>query len=391
MRTSILIYPGLKYLPRSCTFIYRQLLGVSEQFIPHVIYSHLENLDIFPLKTIVKRDRPFIEKFKNRLLFESGWNISYLSSYEEQFIENYIKKNNIKLIHAHFGHHGIKMLPIARKLKIPLIVTLHGVDITVYTKNKAYVKSLSKLAEYALILCVSKNIQDRLSLLNIKPNKKTLHYIGIPLEKFPFLKRTPLKVKVGRGDRIVFCQVSRIEEKKGIKYSLLAFSEVLKIYPNLEYHIAGDGTLLKELKKLTKTLQISDKVKFLGSVTSDEVAELFTKSDVFLHHSITAKNGDQEGLPTVIGEAMSTGLIVLSTNHSGIPDLITDGENGFLVDEKDVGTYVEKLKDILNISDSSMSLAAKERVDKFFNLNKQNLLLSEIYLSEISEYSGLNN
>ncbi|MDW3208239.1 MAG: glycosyltransferase [Reichenbachiella sp.] len=389
MRTNILVYPGLKYLPRSCTFIYRQLLGVSEQFIPHVIYSHEENMDIFPLKTVVKRKRPLIEKVKNRLFSESGWNISYLSCYEEKFIEDYIKKNNIKLIHAHFGHHGIKMLPIARKLNIPLIVTLHGMDITVYTKNKAYVKALGKLAEYALIICVSKNIQRRLSLLSIKPNKDILHYIGIPIEKFSYVKRTPLKIKMERGDKIVFCQVSRLEEKKGIKYSLLAFAEVLKFYPNSEYRIAGDGTLLSELRKFTKTLQISHKVKFLGSVTSDEVVELFAKSDVFLHHSITAKNGDQEGLPTVIGEAMSTGLIVLSTNHSGIPDLIRDGQDGFLVDEKDVDTYVERLKSALNLSDFSMNVVAKERVDDFFNLKKQNQLLSEIYLAEISEYRGM--
>jgi colanic acid/amylovoran biosynthesis glycosyltransferase len=112
-----------------------------------------------------------------------------------------------------------------------------------------------------------------------------------------------------------------------------------------ELVIIGDGPQRGAAEELATSLGIDDRVRFLGAVDYSRCEEELRRSHVLLLHSVTAANGDQEGLPNVLGEAMSAGLPVISTKHAGIPELVRDGETGFLVNERDeVGTSAAMMR-----------------------------------------------
>jgi colanic acid/amylovoran biosynthesis glycosyltransferase len=117
---------------------------------------------------------------------------------------------------------------------------------------------------------------------------------------------------------------------------------------------------------------------FAGRVVKSEVTDLMRSADVFVHHSVTASDGDMEGIPTVLMEAMSTGLVVVSTRHSGIPELVDHGVDGFLVGERDVEGYTETLRG-LSAADPEMGKRARKKIEDRFDMTVQNAELKRIY------------
>ena len=154
-------------------------------------------------------------------------------------------------------------------------------------------------------------------------------------------------------------------------------------YPNCTLTLAGEGPLQQIIRNLCDELGISDKVQFAGRVAKEQVIELMERSDIFLHHSVTAANGDQEGIPTVLMEAMAMGLIVISSYHSGIPELIENGRTGFLVVEKDISSYVQTMLTAINAS-PNLPLLASHSIQTSFNMEIQNDELKQIYKSIIN-------
>jgi colanic acid/amylovoran biosynthesis glycosyltransferase len=123
---------------------------------------------------------------------------------------------------------------------------------------------------------------------------------------------------------------------------------------------------------------ISDRVEFVGRVVRRQVSDLMRSADVFVHHSVTGSDGDMEGIPTVIMEAMSTGLPVVSTKHSGIPELVDHGRDGFLVSERDVEGYAAALLSF-RTADPAMGKSARKKIEEKFNIAVQNAELKRIY------------
>jgi colanic acid/amylovoran biosynthesis glycosyltransferase len=159
---------------------------------------------------------------------------------------------------------------------------------------------------------------------------------------------------------------------------LLAFRELLNSYPNCKLSLAGEGPLKEELQALATTLGISDSLRFLGWVTIDEVARLMHAADIFVLHSVTADNGDQEGVPQSLTEAMATGAVVVSSLHASIPQLVQDGVCGYLVPERDVTAYAGKLRAALGCG-PEMGMKAREVVEASFDLDAQNQKLVHFY------------
>lgn len=368
------------YLTYSMTFIYRQLKGISEWYKPIALASRIENLDLFPFDPIyVRGEGRFIERVYSKLYKRLFGMRTGLTLQQWNYWKDVLIKHDVKLIHAHFGPSGLDMLPLAKALRIPLLVTFHGYDASSSLRDKSYLSILKDLFVYAHIIVVSKTMAERLIAIGADPSRQEVNYYGIPVDDFRYTERVPIHEKVKKGDRIEFLQVSSFVEKKGHKYTIMAFREFLSSFPNSRLTLAGDGGPLRpHIEKLCSDLGISDKVVFTGKVSGKKVAHLMTHSDVFLHHSITAEDGDQEGIPNVLMEAMSTGLPVVTSNHSGIPELVRDGIDGYLVREKDINGYVHKLNDLLK-SDVRFGVNGAERVNLHFNLNKQIKSLADIY------------
>ena len=177
--------------------------------------------------------------------------------------------------------------------------------------------------------------------------------------------------------------VARLTEKKGLEYSLKAIRHLLNKGFIIEYTIVGDGPLEKQLRDMAIELQLQHQVHFLGKADQNEIVTLYKQSHLFLLPSVTAFDGDQEGIPVVLMEAQACGLPVISTWHTGIPELVVDGVSGFLVPEKDVDALTEKLAYLIEHPElwPEMGRRGREIVQEHFDSDKLNHRLVEIYQS----------
>ncbi|MDI6703988.1 MAG: glycosyltransferase [bacterium] len=346
-----------RYLPRSETFIYeeiRNIKGVSQILLTKMV----ENLELFPYPS---------EIFKDSSLFK-----------------HILKENDVGLIHARFAYGGIEMLNLSKRLNIPLLTTFSGMDVYRFPRHLIYKRKLLRLfQEGDMFLVRSHLMEEDVVNLGCPPDKIQVLYGGIDIDKFCCRKA---RESTNGPIRILMC--GRFVEKKGLKYGIHAFGNISSKYKDTELRIIGYGKLQKELEELCKRLSLEERVRFLGPLSHEKVREEMTQATFFLAPSITARNGDKEGIPNVIKEAMACGLPVISTLHSGIPELVRDGKTGFLVKERDVSELVDRLDYLITHPEIWKELGGNGRkvVEERFNIKKQVRKLEEIYQSLIDKH-----
>jgi len=367
------------FLKPSMTFIYNQIQEIEKYHQIMIVTSNRINKDIFPYQCDLIKSSYDIKEFRNKLLRKL--NIIYLESNSLFTKQLNMKINdfNPDIIHIHFGYNLIKTFDNLKNKNIPLLTTFHGKDASANLKKKIYKNKLIRIYKNKNVygITVSNNIKKRFHESGINTVNFTTDYLGVDTE---FFKPSKIDNKYK-----YFLQVSNFVEKKGHEYTLKAFHIFLNNYRIKGYKLilAGDGPLKKEMIKLSEVLNIQNFVEFPGYVNREQTKKLMNDSSYFIHHSITAKDGDMEGIPTVIMEAMSMNLPVISTYHSGIPELLRDGIDGYLVNEKDIEDYSKKMFDILSFKERSM----RERIIYNFNLKKNSTNLLNIYQTILKNYS----
>jgi glycosyltransferase involved in cell wall biosynthesis len=375
------------YLSPSETFVYRQLQGVVPAFEPIVLTANPSHLDRFPTDPLYVGGKGFVGKVFARMKQMATGRYTCLTPAQTRCYGDALRRNNVRLIHAHFGHFALDLLPLARSENIPMLVTFHGYDASILLSNKTYLRDLTGLVDYAQVIMVSHNMVERLREAGIEARRLHVHYIGVPIEDFDYVERRAIAHKIADGEKLRFLQVSNFVEVKGHRYTVDAFARLAAQVPNCELVFGGDGPLRQEIEALCAAKGIADKVRFAGTIAKEDVIRLMHESDVFLQHSVTLANGCKEGLPTVLMEAMSTGLIVVATRHSGIPELVEDGVDGLLVEERDVEGYTKRLQSLAALP-ADMSRRAREKVESTFNMTAQNARLIEIYQQTIDDHPG---
>lgn len=378
-----------KFLTPSMTFIYRQISLLPNDWQTFVMTRSWENHELFPYKNVYSYNHTFKERLINKVYRIIGYRYTSLGKKSTNYFISIIKKEKPILIHAHFGTSALEILPIAKQLNIPMITTFHGFDASSLLNNKCYLNQLKELFSYSDILTVSNIMRKQIISLGSGINNTKCIYIGIPIEKFKYIDRIPIAIKHKNGEKITFLQISNFVEKKGHQYTLLAFSELLKTRSNATLILVGNGPLRERMINFASELKIQQSVKFIKHTNTDNVINLMNNADCFLHHSVTASNGDKEGIPTVLMEAMSTGLPVISTNHAGIPELIQPNINGYLVEERDIKNYVIALESIYE-DNGSIGRNARLTIEKDFNMDVQIQSLINKY-AEILNEKRINN
>jgi len=284
-----------------------------------------------------------------------------------------LRSQRPQLVHAHFGPDALWMgLPLARALGLPLIVTFHGYDITIDAPHKRYQRHRRRLFQQASrVLAVSEFIAAQLVRHGCPPEKIVRHYIGIDLEQF-----TPPDDAIPRQD-VVF--VGRLAEKKGCKYLILAMLLLARQGHSHHLHIIGDGKLRRELEELAGPLGAA--VSFHGRRNPDFVREMVGRAAVFCVPSVTCGNGDSEGLPMVILEALALRTPVVSTMHSGIPEAVLHEQTGILVPEADPEALAAALLRCLTDAPLARQFAINglAHMQRSFDLRKQCRILEAIY------------
>lgn len=378
MRNRRLLIYTEEFLSPSMTFIARQIETVGLHFDVSVMCQIRSNIDLFPYEPIHVIPSNGFQNLSERLRkFFGGRHWKFSGSRQGQIRET-IKQVAPNLIHAHFGPSGLAILPIAKELGIPLVTTFHGFDASSYLDLKIYRQDLTNLFEYSEIVTVSEEMRLSLLELGADPGRTHCCYIGVPLEAFAIPKRRPLAEKLSSYDRIRFLQVSNFVEKKGHEYTVRAFEILLKQFPNCELLLVGMGPLKENIKDLVTQLGMNGNIQFLDHQDSERVASLMREADCFLHHSVTSDNGDKEGIPTVLMEAMATGLPVISTRHSGIPELVDDQNNGLLVNERDIKSYSCAMKKILN-DKGEFGKQARVKIEQKYDISVCSQFLCKLF------------
>jgi glycosyltransferase involved in cell wall biosynthesis len=292
-------------------------------------------------------------------------------------IEAKLRATRPRLIHAHFGTDGLLVLPLARALGVPLITSLRGYDVTrsdgallrsgrpIWMRYAFGKKRLQRRG--ALFLAVSDALREQ-AIARGYPEARTLtHYNGVDLDRF-----RPSDAPAGPG---LILHVGRLVEKKGTKVLIEALARIA----DAKLVVIGDGPLRGALERQARDL--GDRVQFLGELPSDEVANWMRRASVLAVPSMTAVDGDAEGLPNVVVEAAASGLPVVGTSHSGIPEAIDDGISGFLVPESDAEALALRLAQLL-ASESlrrDMGAAARRLAERKFSRQMQTARLESIY------------
>jgi len=277
------------------------------------------------------------------------------------------------VIYCHFGMNGYVGIKVKEMLKMraKVVTVFHGYDLAVYGSSLFYSELFSA---GDLFLPISENWRNTLINLGCPREKIIVHHMGVNINHFNFIEKNPENI-------IRILSVGRLIEKKGHQYSIKALHKIIQQHQNIEYLIIGKGPLKNELESLVEKLKLKNYIKFLGAKTKEEILKFYEKSHVFLLPSVTASNGDKEGIPVSLMEAMATGIPVISTYHSGIPELITDGVNGFLVPEKNVDLLASKLKYLIEHPESWLNLtkSARKVIEEKYNIKKLNKKLIKIF------------
>lgn len=369
---NIIVFNSL-LLPPSQTFI-RDPAEKLQQFKAYYVGSRrVSGLDLPPDRTLVVNQGNFLGKVEEQLFKLTGF---------APKLYRQVRQLKPVLIHAQFGLSGALILPWARSLGIPLIVHYRGADATIDEASSRYIslnhwlyfQRKDRLQQEArLFIAVSKFIKHKLVEQGFPPEKIISHYHGVDLNQFrpePQIKREPIVLFVGR-----------LTEKKGCEYLIQAMVQVQSFLPNVELIIIGDGPLRANLESLAAKLL--PRYQFLGVQPPDAVKNWMNRARLLAAPSITASQGDSEGLPNVVLEAQAMALPVVSTTHAGIPEAVIHGETGFLTAERDVEGLADYSLRLLKDLDLWQHFSAKgrEHVETNFDRAKQTTVLESIYQS----------
>lgn len=294
---------------------------------------------------------PRIKEKKRRVLLVP-WLLGAL------YVKLLVLHKSYDLIHAHW------LIPqgiVQSFINAPYIVTGHGGDVTSLNKGIFRILKRRCLKRAKCITTVSSALKN--SIENTYGIKQ-ISVISMGCDTSNFSRSHRKSNFFNQNEKLVVLFVGRLAEKKGVTYLIDAMEKI-----SAKLVIVGSGPLEEKLK-----LQASKKkcdIEFWGAKTHQELYEIYASADIFVAPSVTAKDGDQEGIPTAIMEAMASGLPIISTKSGGIVEIIEDGKNGILVDEKDVGALSQKIQLLIDNPDKREMLARQaEKTAKLYDYSE---------------------
>ena len=292
-----------------------------------------------------------------------------------------LERSPYDIIHCHYGRNGLKAC-LLKDLGIitgKIVVVFHGNDISRYLQlhGEDVYNYLFKRAD--LLMPISQHWRNKLISLGCEPSKIIVHHMGIDCNKF-----VPSSNKIEKPQPLIL-SVARLVEKKGLTYGIEAVAQLIKqpteFSAQVKYCIVGDGILRSQFESQIAELQAGEQIELLGWREQSELQQLIDQADILLAPSVTSSNGDSEGIPVSLMEAMAQSIPVVSTYHSGISELVEDGVAGYLVPEKDTAALAIKLEHLLTEPHQrqQMGQAGRQRVLRDYNIDQLCDRLIEIY------------
>lgn len=374
-----------EFASSTLTFIYNEVAELAKDHEVKVITCERKNEHLFPFENVIEipfQNNKRVLKYQTKLQYlDLKW--AFKSFFFKKRVNAVIDEFKPDVIHTHFGFESWLFLENYLRYDIPIFISFHGFDASHKLNSKRYKEALKFYLGRSEVtpIFVSKfmKLHVERSVGQQFDNAKILYY-GTNTD---FFKRSDYQQS---DDKFTFLQVSSFSEKKGHEFTVKAFSELIRkkgsSTPKIKLILAGEGLLRKYIQSLVEDLGVSEYVEFPGLVNRQQAKELMNIADAFVHHSVTSASvGDMEGIPNAIMEAMAMELPILSTFHSGIPELVEDKVNGFLVDERDIDTYADKMEEIISWRYLPVN---REKVAKLFEKTTHAKQLVDFYEEAIN-------
>jgi len=384
MTKHIILHSTTNWLAQTQTWIYSQIMNTnSDIFESHVSCESTLNLDQFPLENIHVRDNN-LSFFRKKVL-----RLQERLTFFRRLAPVLLVGNKIhpQVIHSHFGNRGWFDMPTVNKLSCKHIVTYYGYDVNqLLLQQPIWLKRYKELFKSAdLFLCEGSFMAKSLSDLGCDKDKIIVQHLGVELSKIKYQPRSwkegdPLKILIAAGFR----------EKKGIPYALKAVATIQDKIP-IEVTIIGDAInkpdSIKEKEVILQTIEdlnLNERVTLLGFQSHQVLLKEAYNHHLFLSPSITAKDGDSEGgAPVSIIEMIATGMIVISTSHCDIPEVVNYQIKDWLVNERDIDGLNLRLQWLIDNPFKWLELqeSGRRHIEKEYDARTQGDKLSNIYLN----------
>ncbi len=298
-----------------------------------------------------------------------------------------LEEREFDIVHCEFGSLGAAglLLKDFGFVRGPLVTSFRGADISSYLARQPRAFDLLK-RQGDLFLPVCSSLASRLETLGFPRERISVYRSAIDAEAIAFREHPARNL----NDSPTLLAAGRFVEKKGLVYAIQAFALLAARFPTARLVIVGDGPLRDQLHAAADAAGLSDKVEMPGWLPQAGLLALMSKADAFLCTSIGAASGDVEGIPNILKEAMAAGLPVAAFDHSGVSELVRDGETGFLVPEGDIAALAERAAHILSrdASVGDIAVRARRAVEKDYSLEGQALEAERLYTEAVSSYKA---
>lgn len=354
-----------KYLNKSETFIDR-LVRNHQEYEPSILCYYAKSFtDALP---VYESPQKGIARLTNMAAFHLNLPLPYYTST--------IRQVQPDIIHAHFGYDAYKLISPAQKNNVPMVVSFYGSDVSRLPNEFGWEKRYKILADSnSYFIAATKFMKRQLIDLGFPKNKLSIVSFGINLSEFPFRETYKPNNQI--------MMIGRMVEKKGFEYAIQAVAELQKRDKQIILNLFGDGPLRDDLERLTQKLKLNGQVHFHGYTPISEIIEKLDEHAILLAPSVTAEDGDKEGLPNTILEGMAKGIPVIATDHAAIPEVIQNGKTGFLTEERNVEQISDKITHIMQGADNidEIRYAARNYIEENHSVKKMVNNVESIYKS----------
>lgn len=367
--------------------VYRQISG--QKNVEPWVFTHKRegaNQFPFPEKRLVVLPKPRLRWWRrlvHKHFIKSPWQ---LYRWELRHLLLELKRADAKVLHVYFGHIALHFLSLIKAFPHPVVVSFHGADAGVDMNKPSRMAMMRDVFTHATLIQVrSQSLANDLVKLGCNPDKIRIQRTGIPLEEWTF---EPREVPENGAWRLL--QSCRLIDKKGLDTTLTAFAAIKKEQLNAELIIAGNGPLQEELEKLAAELGVTNSVRFTGFLSQHDLREEVAKSHFFVHPSRTTADGNREGIPNSMLEAMASGASVVATRHGGIPEAVKDGESGLLVDENDAAGLAHAVLTLMRdpARNREIAINARRSIEQSFDRQGNIHYLEQTYQELIQNARG---
>jgi colanic acid/amylovoran biosynthesis glycosyltransferase len=269
--------------------------------------------------------------------------------HDERGYETAFRQIQADVVLAEYGTAGVRVLEACRRADVPLVVHFHGADASKHDVLERYGAAYRRMFDQAkAVIAVSRAMEKQLISLGCPSGKVIYSPYGVDCEKFTGARPGVAPPR--------FLAVGRMVEKKAPNLTVTAFARAVEQCPDARLRIVGSGELFDMCRDLARSIGIEHAVSLLGVQPHEVVREEMLQARAFVQHSMTAPGGDSEGTPVAILEASAAGLPIVSTRHAGIPDVVVEGQTGFLVEEGDTDGMARHLVNLARDPDLADAL-----------------------------------